>query len=164
MAQIIILNGTSSAGKTRLAHSLRPLLPGTFCYFASDQLADAQFRPRDRSQHERNRFFDGFHGAIAAFAEAGNDMIVEHIVETADWAKTLTGALAPHACFWVGVHCGRTELERREAARGDRTIGEAAFHLRTHSFCRYDCEVWTDKPGAAEAVARAWADWTAARI
>ena len=41
--RIILLNGTSSAGKTTLARTLRTKLPPDFCYYASDQLADASF-------------------------------------------------------------------------------------------------------------------------
>ncbi len=43
--RIVLLNGTSSAGKTTLATALRPALGPEFCYYASDQLADAGFRP-----------------------------------------------------------------------------------------------------------------------
>lgn len=147
--RIILLNGTSSAGKSTLAGALRAALPEPFCYYASDQLADAGFRTikRDarRAGHERARFFDGFHRSIRAFAEAGNDMIVEHIVEEASWAEALRELLAPLDVFWIGVHAPLAELERREQARGDRSIGEAKFHLKTHDYCRYDLEVDTSE-------------------
>jgi DNA helicase TIP49 (TBP-interacting protein) len=42
--RIIFLNGTSSSGKTTLATSLREALDAPFCFYASDQLADAGFR------------------------------------------------------------------------------------------------------------------------
>ncbi|MBD9593822.1 hypothetical protein IB277_12205 [Ensifer sp. ENS07] len=90
--RIIFLNGTSSAGKSTLAKALREILPEPFCYYASDQLADAGFRVLRRGMHpgmrgERARFFDGFHRSIAAFAEAGNDLIVEHIVEESECTR-----------------------------------------------------------------------------
>ena len=62
-ARIIILNGTSAVGKTTLVGELRPLLPDTFCYYASDQLAAEGFRPTapDARWQGREAFFDGFH-------------------------------------------------------------------------------------------------------
>ncbi|WP_425536705.1 chloramphenicol phosphotransferase CPT family protein [Ensifer adhaerens] len=149
--RIIFLNGTSSAGKSTLAKALREILPEPFCYYASDQLADAGFRVLKRGMHhgmrgERARFFDGFHRSIAAFAEAGNDLIVEHIVEEQIWAEDLRMRTAHLDVFWVGIHAPIEELERRERERGDRTVGEARFHLKTHDHCTYDFEVDTRDP------------------
>jgi len=144
-SRIIFLNGTSSAGKSTLANALRASITEPFCYYASDQLADAGFRvgkhfaPSD----ERARFFDGFHRSIGAFAEAGNNLIVEHIVEEADWWSQLQTTLNAHDVFWVGVHAPIEEIERREKERGDRYIGEARYHLKTHDYCSYDVEVDT---------------------
>lgn len=166
MSDIIFLNGTSSAGKTTIAHALRAALPEPFCYYASDQLAEAGFRPRARGHKERERFFDGFHRSIAAFADADNQLLVEHIVESQAWADTLQQLLAGHAVFWVGVHAPIDELKRRELARGNRDVGEAEFHLRTHNFCRYDMTVDSTEPPAqiAAEVATRWSEWRAQRV
>ena len=157
----IFLNGTSSSGKSTLAKSLRVILPEPFCYYASDQLADAGYRVLKRGMHhgmrgERNRFFDGFHCSIAAFAEAGNDLIVEHIVEEKSWSDEIRKLTAHLDVFWIGVHAPIEDLERRE--RGDRTIGEARFHLKTHAHCNYDLEVDTHEPTdqVAARIADAW--------
>lgn len=48
MSDIIFLNGTSSSGKSTIARALREKLP-SFSYFASDQLAEAGFRPLTRT-------------------------------------------------------------------------------------------------------------------
>lgn len=150
--RIILLNGTSSAGKSTLAKALRAALTEPFCYYASDQLADGGFRtikqktPHAGLSNERARFFDGFHRSIVSFAEAGNDIVVEHIVEEAGWAQQLRALFAHLDTFWVGVHAPLAEMERRERERGDRTIGEARYHLKTHDYCRYDIEVDTTEP------------------
>lgn len=147
-SKIIVLNGTSSAGKSTLAHALRDSINEPFCYYASDQLADAGFRVSKQfaPSDERARFFDGFHRSIGAFAEAGNNLIVEHIVEEADWWSQLKTILDVHDAFWVGVHAPIAEIERREKERGDRYIGEARYHLKTHDYCSYDVEVDTTYP------------------
>jgi chloramphenicol 3-O phosphotransferase len=161
-ARIILLNGTSSAGKSTLARALRPLLPVTFCYYASDQLADQGFRPvePDARWEGRNAFFDGFHRSIAAFAAAGLDLLVEHIFEQAEWVTELDALLQPYDLFKVGVHAPVRVLEAREQARGDRTPGEAREHLTTHDYCTYNLEVETTEAPmiVAERVIRAWKD------
>lgn len=104
--RIIMLNGTSSAGKTTLARALRPKLPVSFCYYASDQLAEERFRPVEPAARAAGRemFFDGFHRSIPAMASAGLDLLVEHIVEEQKWADDLAALLAGLDVFWVGVH------------------------------------------------------------
>jgi chloramphenicol 3-O phosphotransferase len=145
LGRIILLNGTSSAGKTTLARALRPSLEPQFHYYASDQLADEGFRPIDKKVHYRWRqaFFDGFHKSIPAFASVGIDLLVEHIVEEQSWADDLKMLLAPFDVFWVGVHAPIAEIEHRERLRGDRYMGEGLFHMKTHGFCHYDVEVDT---------------------
>lgn len=164
--KIILLNGTSSVGKSAICSELQKQLDEVWCYFASDQLADAGFRdPGEKeiaSDHEmpaeRMRFFNGFHRAIPAFAYAGNNLIVEHIIEFDWWLADLKRLLVGYDVFFVGVHCPLEELEQRERQRGDRTIGEAAYHLKTHDYCIYDFEVDsrdTPKTNAAKIIA-AW--------
>ncbi len=146
--RIILLNGTSSAGKSTLAKALRLKLEPQFHYYASDQLAEAGFRPLDKDvgYRWRQEFFDGFHRSIPAFASVGIDLLIEHIVEEQSWADDLKSILAPLDVFWVGVHAPRAELKRREHLRGDRQIGEALYHLKTHSFCSYNIEIDSTQP------------------
>ena len=73
----------------------------------------------------RPMFFEGFHRCLPALAGAGNNLIVEHIVETQPWMNLLVQVLEPFDVFFVGIHCPLPELERRELERGDRRIGEA---------------------------------------
>lgn len=76
--RIILLNGTSSSGKTTFARALRSALDPQFHYYASDQLADEGFRPLIEPTRFlwREAFFDGFHRSIASFANAGLDLLV----------------------------------------------------------------------------------------
>ncbi len=159
--RIILLNGTSSAGKTTLAHALRLRLEPQFHFYASDQLADEGFRPLDKetSYRWRQAFFAGFHRSIPAFASAGIDLLVEQIVEEQSWADDLKLLLAPFDVFWVGVHAPVAEIRRREELRGDRQQGEGLFHLKTHMFCTYDIEVDTTE-APDQNVASIVAAWT----
>ena len=158
--RIILLNGTSSSGKSTLAKALRPELEPQFHSYASDQLADEGFRPLDKDVRFawREAFFDGFHRSIPAFANAGLDLLIEHIVEEERWAAALGALLSPFDVFWVGVHAPAAEIKRRELLRGDRQAGEGLYHLKTHTFCRYDVEVDTTEPIAQNVatISNAW--------
>ena len=160
IARIILLNGPSSVGKTTLVAELRPLIPDTFCYYASDQLAGEGFRPIAPAARldGRETFFDGFHRSIASFASSGLDMLVEHIIEKPAWRGDLDRLLLPFDVFWVGMFAPIEEVERRERVRGNRAIGEAREHFATHDYCSYDFSVHTTQPASAIAaqVAQAW--------
>jgi chloramphenicol 3-O phosphotransferase len=125
-----------------------------YLYFSSDQLVDAGVLPDLRTvrggeawdwKNIRPRFFDGFHRCIGALAEAGNDLIVEHVIERRSWFEDCAQRLSKFDAFFVGVHCPLEELERRERLRGDRSIGEGRSHLEdgVHSWGPYDFEIDT---------------------
>lgn len=162
-ARIIFLNGASSSGKTTLGRALQQAAPFPLLYFSSDQLVDAQVLPAIERRHDagpwawktiRPRFFDGFHRCIAALADAGNDLVVEHVVEHRTWLEDCVSLLASHDVFYVGVHCGLAELERREVARGDRIPGEGRSHLEDgiHAWSAYDFEIDTSAHDTATCV------------
>lgn len=155
-SRVVLLNGPSSSGKTTLGRAVQCALGSPFFYFSSDQLVDADVLPSvDRTVKTgewswrtiRPRFFDGFHRCAAAIADAGNDMILEHVIEFRSWYIDLVTLLRHHSVFFVGVHCEISELERRERVRGNRRVGEGRLHLEdgVHTWGRYDIEVDTSR-------------------
>ena len=90
----------------------------------------------------RAAFFEGFHRCLPALAQAGNNLLVEHIVETRTWMSRLVQLLEPFDVFFVGLHCPLAELEKRELHRRDRRAGEARHdHGVVHTFGTYDIEI-----------------------
>lgn len=166
--KIILLNGASSSGKSTLAAALQAKLDEPFWHISIDHLIAAGVLPQPRIdsgefqwQQMREPFFEGFHRCIPALAQAGNNLIVEHIVETEAWMLRLLALLAGRDVFFVGVHCPLDELERRERARGNRRIGEArADFATTHAFCTYDFEV-DSRAQISQSVSNLTAAWTA---
>ena len=147
--KIILLNGASSAGKSTLARGLQAALSEPFWHYSIDHLLAANILPHERmakgdfTWHAlRPAFFDGFHRSIPALAQAGNNLIVEHIVETREWMDRLLTLLMPLDVFFIGIHCPLDALEQRELVRGDRPLGDARMDFRTvHTFGVYDFEV-----------------------
>ncbi len=163
--QIILLNGASSSGKTTLANELRNRLPQPAFYYSSDLLVEGGMLPevdreRDHTPQSwkgiRPRFFHAFHHSIAGFAQAGIPLLVEHIVEYADWFRELVLVLQPFSLCYIGVHCPPEVIEQREAERGDRAIGEGRSHLEDgiHTWSSYDFSVDTRMCSPAENAAR----------
>lgn len=134
-SRIILLHGASSSGKSTLAKAIQVELDEPFLHFASDILAAGLPARRDADGpfrwwgNVRPRFFDGFQRCISTLASAGNDLIVEHIIEFPAWRAELKARLQPFDVFLVGVHCSLDELDRRERVRGDRWIGEGRSHV-----------------------------------
>jgi len=168
--RIILLNGASSSGKSTLAKALQQALDEPFLHLSSDQLVAAGMLPARREDrgpfnwwHElRPRFFAGFHRCLPALATAGNDLIVEHIIEFRSWRDELTVLLADIDVYLVGVHCALDELDRRERARGDRRIGEGRAHVevdRIHTFGPYDLDVDTTTGVSTELVETILTAW-----
>jgi len=123
-------------------------------HFSIDHLIAAKVLPKTRIddgefpwREIRPQFFDGFHRCLPALAAAGNNLIVEHIIETEEWLRRLLKLLSSFDVFLVGVHCPLAVLERRELERGDRRIGDASKDFETiHLLCQYDFEIDSTLP------------------
>jgi chloramphenicol 3-O phosphotransferase len=156
--RIIMLNGASSSGKSTLAKALQAAMAGPFLHVSSDQLVDAGMLPR---RADDGGPFDWQHRVRPRFF-AGNDLVVDHIIEYPAWREELARLLTGLDVFLVGVHCDLDEIDRRERLRGDRRPGEGRAHVTDnliHTLGPYDLEVDTTTgvtPKLVRAVLDAW--------
>lgn len=147
--RMILLNGASSSGKTTLARAVQAKIDSPFLHLSIDHLRDSGVLPTARIKagefawrEMREAFFNGFERSLLAYLREGNDLVVEHIMESESWLHRLARRLAGQDVFFVGVRCDVAELERREVARGDRPIGDARRDFHTiHAYCSYDMDV-----------------------
>lgn len=152
MAEIIFLHGASSSGKSTIARALQARIEKPFWHISIDHLRDAGVLPMARFRSgefawkdARRAFFDGFHGSLGAYADAGNNLILEHILDTEGWLETLGKLFANHDVFFVAVHCPLDVLTEREARRSDRPPGSAKRDYETiHVGKLYDLELDTN--------------------
>jgi chloramphenicol 3-O phosphotransferase len=172
MADIIFLNGTSSSGKSTISKKLKERSDVPFWHFASDQLVEAGMLPKQISGSgafdwhiNRPKFFEAFHQCIKSIADAGNNIILDHIIESDAWFEQLLSLLADHDVFYVGIHCPIEILRAREELRGDKQIGnrylgEAEYHLNhVHRYGTYDFELDSSLQSpdeSAEIIFEAW--------
>jgi chloramphenicol 3-O phosphotransferase len=171
--RIILLNGSSSAGKTTLAITLQQLLPDPWHHVALDQFRDGmggRYRglnspdgtpgsrglnvvpvARGTERVTEVRFGDlgkqvlrGMRRAIAAFAAEGNNVIIDDLMFEPAFLFDYVDALNGFDVLFVGVRCPIDVVNAREAKRPGRFPGTATSHFdRVHSHCVYDIEVDT---------------------
>jgi chloramphenicol 3-O phosphotransferase len=174
---IILLNGTSSSGKSTLAHALQELLGQSYFHLDLD-LFQKTWHPnfliysegenpasvegllavfRDGALAEIRigpggfRFMDGMFRAIAGWASAGDNIIVDGAIYHPQVLRSAVQALYTFPILFVGVRCPLEVAERWEQVRGDRARGGArTFHDLVHAHGIYDLEVDTSLSTPAE--------------
>jgi chloramphenicol 3-O phosphotransferase len=162
MATIIVLDGTSSSGKTTIARAFQELaVPDLFLNFSIDSILDTlpptllaklktgEVMGRDVRYPDLVR---AFYACIAELANAGLDLIVDHAIVSESEATLLRDALTGHRTFLVALECPVDVLTERERLRGDRRLGMAAAQCaRIHQWLEYDLRIDTSRVDAVSA-------------
>ncbi len=171
--RVILLNGTSSAGKTTVARMIQQLRPDPIQHIALDQFRDGlpdRFRglnspdgtpgarglnvvpvhtPEGSGTAVRlgdvgRRMLTGMRHAVAAFVNAGNDAVVDDMQLDPNFLSDYLTALSGIEVIFAAIRCDLATLRQRETERPGRFPGTAAVHFHsTHSGCLYDVEVST---------------------
>ena len=171
---VLVLNGTSSAGKSSIALALRDLLPEPFLHTGVDhflkQLPPAfSVRTADPAAQDVDGFLlvfrdgalaelprigpggrrvlAGMYAAIAAYARQGNRALVDDVIYDRRVLASAASELHALPAYFVAVHCALAVAEQRERERRDRAPGGARlFDAVVHAHGVYDFEV--DSTGA----------------
>ena len=171
--RVILLNGTSSSGKSTLLRALQARLDGAwlgvgidsvvfalprayldpplwgevFRYVPAEPGSPAPFRIE--TGELGMRLVEGLHRTVASLADAGLSVLVDHVLLEPGWLPDLVARLDGHEVLIVGVRCPLDVVEERERGRRDRTIGQAAAqHDIVHRGVSYDVEVDTSELSA----------------
>jgi len=180
--KVVVLNGTSSAGKTSLAlafQDLRAQRGDCWVVFGIDDFIprlprqwvefDAWKGPwgEDGVRLERDgdsarfhigelgrRLLSGYRRSIAEIARSGLNVVVDDVmIESNEWDEW-HAAVGGLSVVWVGVRCDVEVAVRREADRGDRALGLARGQAATvHRYPVYDLELDTTSE-STDALAR----------
>lgn len=171
--KIILLNGSSSAGKTTIARMMQQLYREPWQHIALDQFRDGmsdRFRglnsppgdsgarglnvvpvERDGDRVTEIRFGDvgrrvlrGMRRSIATFAREGNHVIVDDLMFEKSFLLDYLDVLRGLDVTFAGIRCDLAVVNAREATRPGRFPGTATSHFHTvHAHCIYDVEVDT---------------------
>lgn len=78
-----------------------------------------------------DRIIFGMHSAIAAYAEAGNNLIVDYILYNPAWTEDLKEKLKGEKTYFIKVHAPLEVIEQREKSRNTSPVGHARSHYNT---------------------------------
>lgn len=93
----------------------------------------------------------GMNSAIAEYAKAGCNIIVDYIGYKKEWIEDLQNKLKNIKTHWVKVCIPLETLEAREVARATSPKGHARSHYNTvHWNITYDTEINSEKQSAVE--------------
>ena len=151
--QIILLNGISSSGKTTVAKQLQGMLPTPHMVVSMDDFFHLYPEKYLSPQREAEavllmelvpKVVSGLHGSVGALATAGNNLILDHVLQEEEWLQECVTQWAALDVLFVGLHCPLDIAEQREKERGDRNIGTARYQFdRVHAHGMYDLELDT---------------------
>lgn len=165
-AEVVVINGGSSSGKTTTARRLQELLPDVWLRWSIDDLAAAL---PQQGQHEEPliaftsdgavapgpgflRAQEAWLAGIAATARAGTGVVLDDVFLSGSVPQDrVEAALHGLQVLWVGVHCDPDVAAARERSRDDRAAGMAAAQAHAvHRGLVYDVEVDTTSSSPAE--------------
>jgi chloramphenicol 3-O phosphotransferase len=155
--RILLLNGTSSSGKTSVLRALQEVLDEPYLDAGIDKflwmlpkrylerpLWDDVLGLADRAGPLGHTLISGMHRAIAELSRAGLNVVADHVLVDPRWLQECATLFADLPAYLVGIRCPLEVLEERERSRRDRTWGQARaqFDL-VHAHGVYDVEVDT---------------------
>ena len=173
IGKIILLNGSSSSGKTTLSHALQKAFREPYQHIALDQFRDGmpgRYRglnsppgtpgseglnivPVDMDGIRVTQIRFGGMGknmlkamrrAIRTFALEGQNVIVDDILFETDFLLDYLRVLQGIEVLFVGVRCALETVNERESKRSGRFPGTAISHFEiVHKNLSYDLEVDT---------------------
>ena len=150
MATVVVLNGTSSSGKTTIARVVQEIAPRLFLNFSIDSILYT-LPPPILERLKRGewagdiRILDlvrAFYACVRELLALGHDLVIDHAVMTEAEAEMLKDAVHGHEVLTVGLDCPVDVLAERERIRGDRRPGLAAAQCeRVHRWLEYDLRI-----------------------
>ena len=153
--QLILLNGTSSSGKSSIVKCLREKLQAPYLEMGLDKflymLPDQYLKQPLWEQvwgHSKcagdlgNKLMSGMHQSWLTMMSSGNLVIADHVLIEKKWTAELAELFHDKPAYFIGVHCPLDITEKREAERKDRTLGSARLqHAIVHRWAEYDLTI-----------------------
>jgi len=169
LGSIIILNGTSSSGKTTIAQALQETMEQPYLHTGIDQFLIERL-PKNLIEYSNvvspssaegwmttfiddifteisigplgYQWIEGMYRAIAEFAKLGLNVIIDDVIYDHQVLEMAIEILPSKQVYFVGVQCPLEIAEQRECERGDRAKGGAkTYHTLVHAHGLYDLEV-----------------------
>lgn len=170
---VVILNGPSAVGKSSVIRSFQAQQNELWLGIGIDNFFIGVLPPKfyleDKPEHHEvmhgiatedfagklftlhigvqgQKVIKGMHRAIAAYARAGNNVIVDYIMYDAAWLQDLKSSLSGIPVVFVGLTASLSTIEQREKDRGTSPEGHArSVYESVHQGWKYDMMINTDE-------------------
>jgi chloramphenicol 3-O phosphotransferase len=181
--KIVILNGPSCVGKSSIIKALQTKTAELWVEAGIDKFFVGVLAPKwyleDKAENykvmhgiadvdetgnavfvlqvgvEGQKVVRGMHGAIAAYAKAGCNVIVDYICYEPSWREDLLRQVAGLDSFCVGLSAPLEVLEARETARATSPKGHSrSHHASVHNGWQYDLCIDTSCSSVEESAAK----------
>ena len=129
---VILLNGPSSSGKSSISAALQRTAEGRgYGKVAAVSIDDFVRVPQGDRIYEDDvwEISEELNAAVVLALKSSQTVTVDHVMTSPRIYEGFMDAVRGYRTFRVLVRCDADELERREAARGDRSKGTAADSL-----------------------------------
>jgi chloramphenicol 3-O phosphotransferase len=148
--RVLVINGTSSSGKTELARAIQAgseepwiaagidafwnMIPAPWLEPGGCDGEGLSFGREDHDGHSVvrtrcgpiiRRVAVGMRHCVAALASAGCDVVCDDAFLDPSWPGEWAAALDGVSAWLIGLHCPADVLDAREGCRGDRLAGQA---------------------------------------
>jgi len=155
--KIILLNGTSSSGKTTISKLLQDKLQEPFLNYSPDifilMLPDRYLQENDLLLGEALSVIDGFNHTIPLMIESGNNLIIDHVLQEKEILLGLLEILKSFDTVFIGIKSDLETVKKREMGRKNRAVGQAEYQFsKVHDKCVYDLEINTSALNPEKAV------------
>lgn len=150
--QLILLNGTSSAGKSSIVKYLQEKLQKPYLDMGLDKflymLPNHYFKQphwnevmgrSNQAGDLGNRIMSGMHHSMRSMVDRENLVLADHVLIEKNWVTELAELFHDQSAYFFGIHCPLEVIEKREIDRKDRTLGSARLQFPVvHQWSEYD--------------------------
>lgn len=155
--KILIINGTSSSGKTSIVKALQDILEEPYMEAGIDKfiwmlphryldrpLWDDVLGLAKQAGEFGHQLVIGMHRTAEVLSKTGINVIIDHVLVEETWWQDCVDRFNKLPAYLIGVRCPLEILEGREKARKNRTLGQARLQYDiVHGKGIYDLEVDT---------------------
>jgi chloramphenicol 3-O phosphotransferase len=155
--KIIIINGTSSSGKTSIVRALQDIMEEPYVEAGIDKfiwmlphryldrpLWDDVLGLANQAGELGHQLVMGMHRTAEVLSHIGMNVIVDHVLVEDIWWQDCVERFSELPVYLIGIRCPLEILEERENARKNRTLGQARKQFNiVHGKGIYDLQVDT---------------------
>lgn len=155
--KIIIINGTSSSGKTSIVRALQDIMEEPYVEAGIDKfiwmlphryldrpLWDDVLGLANQAGELGHQLVMGMHQTAEVLSHIGMNVIVDHVLVEDIWWQDCVERFSELPVYLIGIRCPLETLEEREKARKNRTLGQARLQFDiVHGKGIYDLQVDT---------------------